>query len=489
MIALLTGAWAFDSCPEPDRPTILELEAQCQDDILDMLVVVETEVSRVAVVEVEIRYGDEVLTEVVMLHLVDADLDSNPSTWMNSVEGLDCSEHWKLRAIAYDEDGQSDEEDLWLGFSGGLENGGWEAGMENWATAGNAYDLWEEELGISPEGDAMLAMGWAPNSGYVHGSAWQPLGDLAPGSYELRWSDAVATEHYDDDDCPQDTVPTFTARIVTHSGTTFDTDVARQDFAPIDFFCDAEWIDPSELGFVRRDWVQRTLSFTVESDTDLLYAWFGTSGGHHALNHWVYLDSASLSFEGVGSSAAVLPSEPTWLELEKDTDLDFWEIGETGFNAWYQERCVGCSERNGHYGSNNGFDGVFTYPDGSGLIVESKTTRTHCLEDEASALTYKNRARRKNVLVKCDNKPCTQDSSLWIRGTIRDLCAEGGDQQTLARDLEEAWDHGQLYFSWAVAGTDPVNGCESTNGHWADAWFLEPFPAPVKDDPAEELCP
>ena len=80
-------------------------------------------------------------------------------------------------------------------------------------------------------------------------------------------------------------------------------------------------------------------------------------------------------------------------------------------------------------------------------------------------------------------------SALWIEGTIKDLCEEEEDQRRLAaRRIEEAWDDGTLYTTWAAVGFEPPAQSTDPEDECLTGWMLEAEPAPPKtrDEP---LCP
>ncbi len=485
MMILLARAWAFDACPEPDRPTIIDFEVICEDDQLELQVVVEDENAPVATVDVEIRSADESLTALRSLYLIHE--DATTSTWTTETESFDCSGTWLLRAIAMNTDGATDEEEVWLGMSFGLENGGFEAGAENWAMQGNAYDLWDSEFGIVPMGDAMLAMGWPENATYVYGNAWTPLGALPAGDYVLSWYEATVTDwqHWKSPEyCASAYGPFMYVAVRSQD---FETTIEDLDRGPAEIWCDGD-----DVGgvYIRKDWQQVEMPFTIIDGGQVVNAWWGNGGGFGYLYHWNYIDGIVLTYTPAGDQAGVLPEDYEYLAIDPVEDASSWAShAEAYFIDWYADSCSDCADRSddGKYGADNGTDAVFSYADGSLLIIEAKSTQGRCLDNTDDARTYRDAAKNKDknkALAKCGYKPCSQDSTLWIGGTITDFCAEGGSKQTLARELETAWDRGQLYFSWAIAGTDSTTP-EDRSCH--DGWFFPPFPDPGEGRP--RCCP
>ncbi len=527
MLVLLSSALAFDQCPDPPRPHITDLAVKCEQDELSVRIEVYDDGSLVDKAHLEIwtPYGQVIGVRDLVY---DGPTEEGRLAFKSpQPEEFACNESWLLRAVATNVAGQTGQRDRWLNTPIAVQNGGFEEDLWSWGVGGNAEVAWKQQ-GASPvdpyQGNAMLELGWPTNGYYTYGYAWQNLGELPAGSYQLDFQYAIANDlhyMYTDESCAD--VGAFFFGFNSYTDDDTMDNYASDEWDLIDQCSNLEVTDWWGLSLDPDDgdrWLSESVTFDVPSgrSDEPTFLWFNHYGGYHYAQ-WVYIDEVYLTPPAeisMGHLAESILTEATYIgdllsypEEEPDyPNWFYWDHFEEEVNDTYVDLCWnGCAAMSGKYGPEKtgpgddvdgvwGFDGSMLHlPDDSVLLIETKTTAGTCFQNDDEGLEAaedyleNRRQASEKPLKKCDYEDCAQMSALWIEGTIKDLCEEEEDQRRLAaRRIEEAWDDGTLYTTWAAVGFEPPAQSTDPEDECLTGWMLEAEPAPPKtrDEP---LCP
>ena len=517
MLLLLSQSLAFDQCPDPPRPHITDLAVKCEQEELSVQALVEDDESQVDQAELQIwsPSGQLVGTRSLVLD----GFGPGGTRFVSDVpEPFTCKERWLLRVVATNIAGQTGERDRWLNSPVAVQNGNFEEDLWGWGVGGNAEVAWvqyETQPTDPYQGSAMLELGWPDDAYYVYGYAWQNLGELPAGDYQVDFLVALVTDPMNrPDDVNCRTEPSFYWGFNGYEDDGMDPyvgfDTTLNDYCGALEYSDDNW-------WLVSDWMVISETVTVpESRSDEnTFLWFNHYGGYSQWASCVLIDEVYVTPPATSTdtlAASVLnedlyvgdyltyptpdPDYPTW---------KYWDHFEKGVDTIYvKELCGdGCTLLDGKYGPEKkspeddvdgawGFDGTVLHKgDDSVLLIETKSTRGSCFpfseEGLSDAVTYLEGRRNasEKPLKKCGYEDCAQMSALWIEGTIKDLCAEEDEgRRKAAARIEEAWDAGLLYTTWAAVGFKEPG----TSGECLTSWMLEAEPAPPKTRD-EELCP
>ena len=419
-----------------------------------------------------------------------------------------CSERWLLRAIVTNVANQTGQRDRWLNSPIAVQNGGFEEDLYGWGTGGNGEVAWIDYATqpIDPyDGEAMLALGWPDNTYYVYGYAWQNLGQLPEGDYLVEFQHAWVTNpqnKYDSANCH--TSVEFVWGFNNNIDDQFDP-ITHVEWNLNDRCQELEYSDDN--WFLMTEWTDESATLTVHDEDLDTYLWFITLGQFSQWGAWVLIDEVYITppatdippvADGFLPEATYIGDELSYPEEEPDyPNWFYWDHFEEEVNDVYEDGCgATCAKLRGKYGPEKtspaddvdgvwGFDGSFLHiTDDSVLLIETKTTAGTCFPDtdeglaDAEAYIEQRRQASEKPLKKCGYEDCAQMSALWIEGTIKDLCNEEDDQKRHAgARIEEAWDAGTLFTTWAAVGFEPSGDEPCLTG-----WLMESVPAPPKTE-------
>ena len=522
---LLNAALAFDQCPDPPRPHIVDLTVSCEQEELSLDIAVVDDGAPVDQALVQVWTATGQLTGTHGLTFKGYDFTDYPEgATLFELEGtaFDCGTRQLLRVMATNIAGDTGQRDRWLNSPIAIQNGGFEEDLWSWGVGGNAEVTWKQ-YGTDPlepwSGNAMLMLGWPNNTYYVYGYAWQNLGELPAGDYQVDFNAALVVNpsyktDWDANTCRSGS-PEFFYGLNSYS-----------DDDSMDNFANNWWsleekcaeLDMSDDGWwAMTDWFAVSDTFTVPSGREDMdtFLWFNSRGQYSQWAHWVYVDEVYITppATDIDNAAASVVPEAVYIgdDLyypEEDTDYASWfywdhfedEVGEV-YAGLCGSDCVAMSGDAGpeKTSSSDDVDGtwgldsaILHMSDDSVLLIETKSTEGTCFPDtdeglaDAEEYIEQRREASESELEKCEYEDCAQMSARWIWGTIAELCAEEDDQHRLAaRRIEEAWDDGTLYTSWAAVGFEPPS---EEDEDCLTGWMLaaEAAPPKLRD---EEICP